>query len=77
MRRKSGEEIVAEMKMAEEEKREFYVNIARWVDSVSAGFCVSCDFETHRYVSGFLILYSIRFWFVIVILIASLVCFLQ
>ena len=35
MRRKSGEEIVAEMKIAEEEKREFYVNIARWVDSVS------------------------------------------
>ena len=38
MRRKSGEEIVAEMKMAAEEKREFYVNIARWVDTVSFYF---------------------------------------
>ena len=37
MRRKSGEEIVAEMKTAEKEKQEFYVNIARWVDSVSFG----------------------------------------
>jgi len=34
-RRKSGEEIVDEMRVEEEEKREFYLNIAKWVDEVS------------------------------------------
>ena len=58
MRRKSGEEIVAEMKMAAEEKREFYVNIARWVDTVSFYFikkrtrsCLSyIRFELYKYI---------------------------
>ena len=33
---RSGEEKVDELKKSEEKKRDFYTNIAKWVDSVSA-----------------------------------------